>query len=177
VSAARTGLALGPDADSAIRQLVAAYAVAVLVHDTGLWLSLWAPSDRPATDPLTLDLQWARRVSERWESLGTTVLHVTTHRIEPLTAKFARGTVFCIAELDRPGQPFVQQSLVYDDRYALTDGEWRFSSRRHLLWYGREVANPRCEPPACWPAAQVGRGVELSDELAAGQQLAGGRHG
>lgn len=169
------GHPLSGDSDAAIRRLAAAYAVAVVTHDTGLWLSLWAPRDEPSDDPLTLDTRWARRVAERWESLGTTVLHITTHLIEPTTEDRARGTVFCLAELDRPGEAFVHQSVAYADNYVRTGGEWRFASRRHLLWYGREDADPRRATLANWPQAQVGRGVDIRQELRAGRPEIGGR--
>jgi SnoaL-like domain len=161
-----------PAAESQIRRLVAAYAVAVMTHDTDLWLSLWAPAEDHAVDPLRLDLTWAQQVANRWDSLGTTLLHITTHLISPIDHESARGTVYCLAELDRPEKPFVQQSLAYDDSYQMSAGTWRFASRRHLLWYGREQPNPRSAAHANWPSTQTGRGVELFEELAAGAENA-----
>jgi hypothetical protein len=169
--------ALSADAEVAIRRLAAAYGVAVVTHDTDLWMSLWAPSEKSSADPLTLDLHWAQRIAQRWESLGTTVLHVTTHLIEPCDEDHARGTVFCLAELDRPRDVFVRQSLVYDDRYVLSAGEWRFSTRRHLLWYGHESVDPRRCAPAEWPSAQVGRGVDICEHLRASRAPIGGDRG
>ena len=160
------------EAEAAIRRLVAAYAVAVLTHDTDLWLSLWAPPDDRSPDPLTLNADWAARVARRWGSLGTTVLHITTHLIESDGDGRARGTVFCTAELDREPQAIVRQSLVYSDRYVEHRGCWRFAARRHLLWYGREDANPRNAASAHWPAAQVGRGIKVGEELRAERGLA-----
>jgi hypothetical protein len=169
------------EAEAEIRALVASYAYAVLTCDTELWLSLWdarEPADRegetrhadPASERLTLDASWARGVAERWGSLGTTVLHVTTHLIRHHGATRASGRVFCLAELERPGPAgaaFVRHSIVYEDDYVRVDGAWRFATRRHLLWYGQEVPNPREQQPADWPQSQVGRGVELAPELRA----------
>ncbi|HEX3910758.1 MAG TPA: nuclear transport factor 2 family protein [Solirubrobacteraceae bacterium] len=161
-----------PVAEAKIRALVAAYAYAVLTSDTELWLSLWQEreplTDRTPGDPLTLDVDWARQVATRWGSLGTTVLHVTTHLIRHLGEGRAGGRVFCLAELDRPNSPsgsFVRHSIVYEDEYVRVGQSWRFATRRHLLWYGRNEPSPREQPPANWPESQVGRGVELAEEL------------
>jgi hypothetical protein len=163
---------IDPAADAAIRALVASYAYAVLTSDTGLWLSLWAEREPSApagaSDPLTLDVHWARKVAERWGSLGTTVLHVTTHLINQLGEDRAVGRVFCLAELERPGSSggsFVRHSIVYEDEYVRVGQAWRFATRRHLLWYGRDESSPREQPPANWPQSQVGRGVEFAEEL------------
>lgn len=156
------------EADAAIRALVASYAYAVLTADTELWLSLWQPRAEPLEDRLSLDVHWARAVSERWDSLGTVVLHVTTHLIRRLGPDRAEGRVFCLAELDRTVQgrrSFIEQTIVYEDEYACTDGSWRFATRRHLLWYGRSLPNPREQPPADWPSSQVGCGLEFATAL------------
>jgi hypothetical protein len=161
--------ALPAQAECEIRALVASYAYAVLTTDTALWMSLWAPRPEPLEDPLGMDIHWARAVADRWASLGTIVLHITTHLIRPLAPDLAVGRVFCLAELERvvDGQlEFIEQTIVYEDRYARHDGSWRFSTRRHLLWYGRGCENPRAQGPADWPRAQTGRGVELLGELA-----------
>jgi hypothetical protein len=156
------------EAEAAIRTLVASYAYAVLTADTELWLSLWQEPAGSAGDPLSLDLNWARAVSERWDSLGTVLLHVTTHLIRPLGPGRAHGRVFCLAQLDRTVEGrrnFVEQTIVYEDRYACTDGAWQFATRRHLLWYGRSVPNPLEQRPANWPSSQVGCGVDLPAAL------------
>src|ERR1700743_633499 len=125
--------AVDPVAEAEIRALVAAYAYAVLTSDTELWLSLWQEHEASAQptprDPLSLDAHWARGVAARWGSLGTTVLHVTTHLIRHLGEGRADGRVFCLAELDRPGSPsggFVRHSIVYEDQYVRVGGSWRF---------------------------------------------------
>jgi hypothetical protein len=156
------------EADSAIRALVASYAYAVLTADTELWLSLWQDREEPVSDPLSLDLHWARKVAGRWHTLGTVVLHLSTHLIHHLGPDRAEGRVFCLAELDRVEdgkRNFMEQTIVYEDEYVRGNDGWQFATRRHLLWYGRSRPNPREQPAADWPTSQVGRGVELATEL------------
>jgi hypothetical protein len=158
-----------PQDDSAIRALVASYAYAVLTADTELWLSLWQDRDEPPSDdPLSLDLHWARKVAERWDALGTVVLHLSTHLIRHLAPERAEGRVFCLAELDRMQdgrRSFMEQTIIYEDDYVRGSAGWQFATRRHLLWYGRSKPNPREQPAANWPTSQIGRGVDLASEL------------
>jgi hypothetical protein len=125
-------------------------------------LALWAPLDPPAPPP-ALDATWARSLVARWQSLGTTMLHVTNHLVWFDDHNHARGRVFCLAQLDR-GDTFIDQSIVYEDRYVNLGDGWRFEVRRHLLWFGAaRPAHPMDQPPADWPASQLGRGTLPED--------------
>jgi hypothetical protein len=55
---------------------------------------------------------------------------------------------------------FVDQTILYQDRYVRQGSRWLFAHRRHLLWFGqtREV-NPFQQPPANWPHGTAGRGT------------------
>jgi hypothetical protein len=148
--------------EQAIRRLVLAYADAFLVRDDEAMMSLWAPVDPPYAPP-RLDASWARSLVARWHSLGTTVLHVTNHLIWLEDERHARGRVFCLAQLDR-GEAFVDQSIVYEDRYVDAGSGWRFECRDHLLWFGTvRPTHPMEQARADWPRSQIGRGTLPED--------------
>jgi hypothetical protein len=149
-------------AEAEIRRLALGYADAFLVRDDAAMLSLWAPQDVPAPPP-TLDWHWAGSLVARWQSLGTTVLHITNHIVWLDDDRHARGRVFCLAQLDR-GDTFIDQSIVYEDRYVNRDRGWQFEVRNHLLWFGSARAeHPMHQPSADWPDSQIGRGTLPED--------------
>jgi hypothetical protein len=150
-------------AEAEIRRLALRYADAFLTRDAASMLSLWGPMDPPA-EPPALDEHWARSLVGRWQDLGTTMLHVTNHLIWFDDERHARGRVFCLAQLDR-GDVFIDQTILYDDRYVRVDGSWRFRVRRHLLWFGAERSqHPMRQPAANWPESQSGSGT-LEEDL------------
>jgi SnoaL-like domain len=142
-----------------IEQLAARYAHAFATRDRGLMLSLWAETGSPAQLP-TLDLHRLRREIDRWwESLGQVMLLVTSHVIELEDDDHAWGAVYCLAQIDT-GHQFVDQTIVYRDRYVRSDDHWRFATREHLLWFGQpRERHPLHQPAAHWPRRQVGTGV------------------
>lgn len=149
-------------AEAEIRRLALAYADAFLVRDDAAMLSLWAPAELPAPPP-TLDGHWARSLVARWQNLGTTMLHVTNHTVWIDDARHARGRVFCLAQLDR-GDTFIDQSIVYEDRYVDGVAGWQFETRCHLLWFGAARSeHPMRQALAGWPASQIGRGTLPED--------------
>jgi hypothetical protein len=149
-------------AEAEIRTLALEYAHAFLVRDEARMLSLWAPIDPPA-EPPALDRDWARSLVTRWQSLGTTMLHVTNHLIFFDDRHHAHGHVQCLAQLDR-GAQFIDQSILYEDRYVHTDGRWLFHVRHHLLWFGAaREQHPMRQPAADWPASQLGSGTLPQD--------------
>ena len=154
-------------AEADIRRLALAYADAFLLRDEATMLSLWAPIDPPAGPP-GLDASWARAVVQRWHGPTTSMLHVTNHLIWFDHDAHARGRVYCLAQLDR-GETFVDQSIVYDDRYVRAGDGWKFETRRHLLWFGeRRNDHPMLQNDADWPRSQVGRGTLREDLIELG---------
>ncbi|QEC50568.1 nuclear transport factor 2 family protein [Baekduia soli] len=150
-------------AHAEIRQLPLRYAYAQDFRDAELLLSLWAEVDEPAEYP-DIDLHTVRREHERWFRKGPTVHFVGNHLIELDDAEHAHGTVYCWAQLDF-GEEFVDQSILYQDRYVRQDGRWLFHHRRHLLWFGQARAeNPIAQAGEDWPHSHTGRGV-LPGEL------------
>jgi ketosteroid isomerase-like protein len=150
-------------AEASIRRLVHAYADAFLAKDAEQLVSLWA-DDLPEVTPPTFDAAWARGVPERWVHYGTTMLHVTTHWIEFDDSEHAHGRVQCIVQMDRP-EGFVDQSVMYEDRYVRRGDQWLFAQRDHRLWFGRvRPEHPMDQEPTAWPKSQLGAGT-LPDDV------------
>ncbi len=146
-----------------IRQLAYRYAYAQDSRDRELLLSLWAETDTPAGAP-DIDVHTVRREATRWFRKGPTVHFVGNHVVDLLGPDEAGGSVYCWAQLDL-GDEFVDQSILYRDRYVRGEEGWRFLTRRHLLWFGqRRAEHPIHQPPAGWPRGYVGRGT-LPDGL------------
>jgi hypothetical protein len=140
-----------------IRQLAYRYALAQDFRDRELLLSLWAETDEPATTP-DIDVHTVRSEAERWFRKGPTVHLVANHVVDVTSEDEATGSVYCWAQLDL-GEEFVDQAILYRDRYVRRDGRWLFLVRRHLLWYGAaRERNPIRQAPATWPRGYVGRG-------------------
>ncbi len=141
-----------------IRQLAFRYAHAFASRDRPLMLSLWARTDPPARMP-TIDRHRIQADLERWFSeLGLCLLHVTNHLIDVEGPDHARGEVYCTGEIE-VGSQWVDQVILYHDRYVREDGRWLFASREHRLFYGQaRVHHPLRQPPARWPRGQVGSG-------------------
>jgi hypothetical protein len=147
-----------------IGRLAHRYAYAMNFRERDLMFSLWAETDERVEYP-SYNLRTVRRDVDRWMGIGPSVLFVGNHLIDFEDGfEAARGTVYCLAQVDFGGR-FVDQSIVYQDRYVRRDGHWLFDVRRHLLWFGQErERNPLEQPPADWPRDQVGRGT-LPEEL------------
>jgi hypothetical protein len=146
-----------------IRQLAYRYAFAQDSRDMELLLSLWAERPEPAEPPV-IDIHTVRSEAARWFRKGPTIHFVGNHIIDLEGPDEASGSVYCWAALDF-GDEFVDQTILYQDRYVRRDERWLFLSRRHLLWYGIErERNPMRQEPATWPRGYTGRGP-LPEEL------------
>jgi len=144
-----------------IQQLAYGYAHAFALRDRELMLSLWDETESPVGLP-SLDIHRLRRDIDRWwDTLGTVLLHVTNHLIDLDDDDHARGSVHCLGQIDL-GHQFVDQTILYRDRYVRRDGRWLFATREHRLWFGQErPSHPLRQPPANWPRRQIGLGVML----------------
>lgn len=145
-----------------IRQLAYDYAYAVNFRDAQLFRSLWVQTDVP-TDPPVIDGHMAERFIANFGSAGPSILFVSNHRIWFESGTDAAGTVYCQAQAVRD-VGWVNQSIMYQDRYRLVEGRWLFVSRRHQLWFGQLCGeNPLEQPPAKWPDSPIGRGTLPED--------------
>lgn len=165
---------MSPEADARLRRLVDVeeirdlarrYALAFDRKDPEALQALWLPATERVRYP---DMNLRTVVEDfplAWERDGQSMLFVVNHVVDfdPEQDDVANGTVYCIAQThDADG--FIEQSLVYEDRYARTAAGWRFDVRRHLLWFGRPVTpDPLSQPAARWPRSQVGSGVLYDD--------------
>ncbi len=140
-----------------IQQLAYRYAYAVDFRDVPLYRTLWAANDPPAAPP-EIDIHAAEEMIRQWPYRGPSVLFVCNHLIELDDDDHAHGSVYCIVQVGW-GERFLDQSVMYQDRYVRENGQWRFQTRRHLMWFGVERdAHPFRQPLANWPASPTGRG-------------------
>ncbi|MCK9250746.1 MAG: nuclear transport factor 2 family protein [Solirubrobacteraceae bacterium] len=146
-----------------IQQLAYRYAYAFDSRDLEMLHALW-DRDAPVLPYPDITYTTVREDFDQWlYGLGVSVLNVGNHIIEIDDADHAHGTVYCRVEMELEGE-FVDQSILYQDRYVRRDDRWLFHVRRHLLWYGApRPANPLELPDANWPASPVGRGTLPGD--------------
>jgi hypothetical protein len=93
-----------------------------------------------------------------WPERGPSVLFVCNHLIDFDDDKHAHGSVYCVVQVGWR-ERFIDQSIMYQDRYVCQDDRWLFQTRRHLMWFGEErPTHPFRTAPADWPASPTGRG-------------------
>jgi hypothetical protein len=146
-----------------IQQLAYRYAFAHDACDAALLESLWDETETPL-EPPAIDIHRVRSVHiPALATRGPSILFVGNHIIDFDGPDEARGVVYCLVQLEVDGT-FVDQSVVYDDRYVCRGGKWLFVYRRHLLWYGAErERHPFEQAPADWPDRVVGRGTAVTE--------------
>lgn len=142
-----------------IRQLAYRYADAIDRHDVDAMVELFVPDARFAPgaegSPEKTRAFWADVMA----GTGVTILFVGNHIIDVDDETNARGTVWARGWIDDRELGFIEQMVKYIDRYRCHEGQWRFVSRKHYLWYGQVAErNPLEQPAANWPASQVGAG-------------------
>jgi ketosteroid isomerase-like protein len=145
-----------------IRQLASRYAVAMDARDLDALVALFVEDvqlghDTSGRDALRADFD--RQLRE----IGISILFVGNQVIDFDDDDHARGVVYCKAEV-QDGDRWVHQAIQYRDRYERRDGEWLFSRRVHLLFYGIAYepgadANPLALAPANWPENHAGKGT------------------
>ena len=141
-----------------IRQLAYRHAYAIDSWDGELFKSLWAETDEPLEAPYA-DIHSARNPRIPADGRGPSAILVGNHLIEFDSNDEAHGTVYALVQIELGGK-FIDQTVIYQDRYVRVDNRWLFLNRKHLLLYGTQrEPNPFDAPAANWPASQVGRGV------------------
>jgi hypothetical protein len=156
-----------------IQQLAYRYALAFDSRDLPMLHGLWH-ADVPRLAYPDINVHTVREDFDQWlYGLGPSVLFVGNHVIEVLDEDHATGSVYCHCRMDM-GEQFVDQAILYQDRYIRHEGRWLFEVRRHLLWFGAaEAENPFSQEPANWPASTVGRGT-LPEDFPSYQRLRAG---
>ena len=141
----------------AIRQLVARYALATDSRDLDTLVGLFVGDVQVGADErghVALRAFFDRSLRD----VGVTILHVGNHVIDFDDPDHARGVVYCRGEIQVDDR-WIVQAIQYRDTYERRDGAWCFVRRRHLLWYGTELAeSPLGLPPANWPEHHTGKG-------------------
>jgi hypothetical protein len=146
-----------------IQQLAYRYALAFDSRDLELLHSLWYEDVERVPYP-NINIHTVREEFDQWlYGLGPSVLTVGNHVIDLADADHATGSVYCQVQMEM-GDSYVEQSILYQDRYVRHHGRWLFEVRRHLLWFGTvSDQNPFRQPPANWPASTYGRGTLPAD--------------
>lgn len=141
-----------------IRQLASRYALAIDSRDLDALVALFVDdvqvgADRQGRAALKEDFDRQLR------DVGISILFVGNHVIDLEDEQNAKGAVYCKGEI-QVADRWIQQAILYKDRYAKREGHWYFVRRIHLLWYGTDVGeNPLGLPPANWPENHTGRGT------------------
>jgi SnoaL-like domain len=145
-----------------IRQLAYRYAWGLDSRDLDAAAELYAP-DADSGAGLGVDAMRAR-FSRSMSAVGVTVLFVGNHLIDFDSDDEAHGLVYCRGYIEtrdgpHPGR-FVEQAILYRDRYRRVEGAWKFVHRSHELWYGVETAErPLQQRAAQWPTHNDGVGT------------------
>ncbi|MCB0994010.1 MAG: nuclear transport factor 2 family protein [Acidimicrobiales bacterium] len=151
-----------------IRQLAYRYAWGLDSRDVETVASLYVPhvDSGQGVGNEAMVARFHRTMSD----VGVTILFVGNHLIDFDGDDDAHGLVYCRGYIEprdgpHPGR-YIEQAILYRDRYRRHDGAWKFVSRSHELWYGIETAErPLHQRPADWPAHHDGLGtVPYADE-------------
>lgn len=132
------------EAQLAIQQLAARYAVAVDARDLEAWVNLFIPdvdcgSHGKGREALQRFIDPAVRTFYR------SIHQICGHVIELIDSDHAKGTVYCRAEHEAGGQ-WVVMAICYFDTYERRDGDWYFVRRAEKHWYSSDVLERPGQP-------------------------------
>ena len=146
-----------------IRQLVYRYSTAIADRDVDLMASLYVAD--ASFGPYGQGPAALREImGATMGDLSFGVILVANHLIELDDDQHAHGEVWARCHAQN-AEGYYEQLIKYVDRYRLERGAWLFEHRKHLLWFGEARDSPLAQPPADWPARQVGVGqLALADE-------------
>jgi ketosteroid isomerase-like protein len=145
-----------------IHQLVYRYALATDRRDLESLVNLFVEDVQVGKDRFGREALLENFQSQLRE-VGVTILFVGNHVIDFDDEENARGEVYCKGEV-QDGDRWIQQAILYRDRYRRCSDAWYFVRREHLLWYGQEApSSPLRLAPAQWPKNHTGRGTLPED--------------
>ena len=145
-----------------IRQLVYRYALATDRRDLESLVDLFVEDVQVGKDRFGREALLENFQSQLRE-VGVTILFVGNHVIDFDDEENAQGEVYCKGEV-QDGDRWIQQAILYRDRYRRCSDTWYFVRREHLLWYGQEApSSPLRLAPAQWPKSHTGRGTLPED--------------
>lgn len=130
-----------------IQQLAYRYAISADSKDAETMASLFADITGDDGHGMTHD-QLVSRFTHSFSRSPMTILNVGNHLIDmdPDDPDRAQGTVYCRCEAEFNGSWLIQQ-ICYLDRYIRQDGQWRFWTRKHLLFYGAGLGQSPIDLP------------------------------
>lgn len=141
-----------------IRQLASRYAVWYGARDTANLARLFVPDIKVTRETVGTDAL-RQSFDAQMGSLGRVILMVGNHVIDVSDQDNATGVVSCRGEIEDVEGKWIIHQIQYHDTYRRVNGRWLFARRRHLLWYGHDMANPPVGlPDANWPRSQTGKG-------------------
>jgi hypothetical protein len=121
-----------------IRTLPSRYALAADSRDIDALVDLYADVNRPVYFPMGSegitrdDLGgWIRSSLDQY---GTTQHFICNHLVDLDDESHGHGIVYCQAGQER-GHNWILLALMYEDRYVVDGGRWRFAERHALPWY------------------------------------------
>ena len=132
------------EAQLAIQQLAARYAVAVDARDLDGWVQLFVAEVDcgrygRGRDALKQFIEPAVRTFYR------SIHQICGHVIDLVDADHAQGTVYCRAEHEAADQ-WVVMAICYFDTYERRDGQWYFVRRAEKHWYSTDVLSRPGQP-------------------------------
>jgi hypothetical protein len=149
-----------------IRRLPLEYSVAIERRDVDHMARLFSPNARFGSHG-TGEAGLRALMGASMATSVMAVILVANHLVDLDGPDRAHGQVWarCYAQAEPDG--FTEQVITYGDEYERIDGRWLFLRRRHRLWFGATVEpSPLDQPPANWPARQVGVGdLPLDDPV------------
>jgi SnoaL-like domain len=143
-----------------IRQLAYRYAWLLDSRDLDALVMLFVDDVRVSNTDVGRDALRASFAAQL-ATIGPTTLFVGNHIVDldRSDPTLATGIVYCRGYIQEP-DGFVEQMIVYSDRYRRVDRTWMFQGRRHELVYGVATAeHPYEQGPADWPQRSVGVGT------------------
>ena len=139
------------EAQFAIQQLAARYAVAVDQRDLDTWVSLFVEDIDLRKFGVGRDAlrAWIDPMLRRFYR---SMHRICGHVIEMVDRDHATGMVYCQAEHEVGGK-WVVMPICYSDRYERRAGKWFFAFRKEEHWYSADVLQRPGEPDLNgWPA-------------------------
>jgi hypothetical protein len=141
-----------------IRQLAHRYALATDSRDLDTLVGLFVDNVRVGRSEFGRDAL-RENFDRQLRQVGITILFVGNHIIEFDDDDYARGIVYCKADVQLDDR-WINQAIQYRDTYERRDGRWYFVRRKHLMWYGAQLGeNPLGLSPANWPEHHTGKGT------------------
>jgi SnoaL-like domain len=132
------------EAQLAIQQLAARYAVAVDGRDLDAWVDLFIPDVDCGTYGKGREAL-KRFIDPAVRTFYRSIHQICGHVIELIDADHAKGTVYCRAEHEAADK-WVVMAICYFDTYERREGCWYFARRSERHWYSSDILERPGQP-------------------------------